>query len=77
MALWSVNGNSTNENGSELAGLAECVPVIEPIFTFSNVSSEAHTLTTNEERVRSLAYCYHSYVCCTTCMHDYLNARRA
>ena len=59
MALWSVSAHSSMQDGQ----LAEDVPVIEPIFTFSNLSSEAHTLTTNEERVRSLAYCHHNYVC--------------
>jgi hypothetical protein len=62
MALWSVSDYS-NLNDEEVIGLAECVPVIEPVFTFSNLSSDVHSLTTTEERVRSLAYCHHNYVC--------------
>lgn len=61
MALWSISGCSNND-AEDKNGLAECVPVTEPIFTFSNLSLESHALTTSEERVRSLAYCYHSYV---------------
>lgn len=60
MALWSINGRPNSNDGTELA---ESVPVLEPVFTFSNLSSETHTLTTNDERVRSLAYSHHSYVC--------------
>ena len=61
MALWSVGDMSHSDKA--VMGLAECAPVIEPIFTFSNLSSDVHTLTTNEERVRSMAYCHHTYVC--------------
>lgn len=59
MALWSINGHPNSNDRT----LAESVPVLEPVFTFSNLSSETHTLTTNDERVRSLAYSHHSYVC--------------
>lgn len=62
MALWSIGNHSSDTKELEPKGIAECVPVLEPIFTFSNLPSDAHTLTTNEERVRSLAYCYHNYV---------------
>lgn len=66
MALWSIPSGCDTSKGQDTedkTNLAECVPVIEPIFTFSNLSSEPHTLATNGERVRSLAYCCHSCVC--------------
>ena len=62
MALWSISSCSNHSDTEDKNGLAECVPVTEPVFTFSNLSLESHALTTSEERVRSLAYCYHSYV---------------
>ena len=73
MALWSITTpTNTAEEASgetiqctsysmqqepEQLNLAECVPVMEPLFTFSNLLSEPHVLATNgSERVRSLAY---------------------
>lgn len=77
MALWSITSTSlpdtlsskleeeseTMKWASEPMNLAECVPVIQPIFTFSNLFFEPHILATNEsERVRSLAYNSNSHV---------------
>lgn len=78
MALWSVNpstssselqeGNevmkcSKQDKEEEQMNLAEYVPVIQPIFTFSNLLLEPHVLATNEsERVRSLAYNSNTHV---------------
>lgn len=58
MALWSVDSSERNKNS-----LAEEVAKIEPIFQFSNVTSHSHRRTTSGERVRSLAYDKHNYVC--------------
>ena len=71
MGLWSISGVDVPSHGTEqqqeaedeTSGLAECVPVIEPVFNFSNLHSQPDTPTPNGERVRSLAYCSHSYVC--------------
>jgi len=41
--------------------LAECVPVMKPIFHFSNSCSEPYALTSVGDRVRSLAYNEHKY----------------
>ena len=72
MALWSVNGSSKSDSitcknttgDDNVINLAECVPIMEPIFHFSNLCLEPHTLTSAGERVRSLAYNSHSYVSC-------------
>lgn len=51
------------EEQNEPMNLAENVPVIQPIFTFSNLLLEPHVLATNEsERVRSLSYNSNSHV---------------
>lgn len=66
MGLWSIDSNMSHHNGMELqdnSSLAECVPVVEPVFTFSNLHSEHNIPAPNGERVRSLAYCCNSYVC--------------
>ncbi len=73
MGLWSISGIDSSchsaemraemQDENEVTSLAECVPVIEPVFTFSNLHSEPNTPARNGERVRSLAYCYNSYVC--------------
>ena len=58
MALWSIS-SLENSNGSYLA---EEVPSMEPIFTFSNIPTETtETLSLAGERVRSLAYNNHYY----------------
>ena len=58
MALWSIDSADRNQNA-----LAEEVSQIEPIFQFSNLSSPSHRRSTSGERVRSLAYDKHNYVC--------------
>lgn len=68
MALWSITTPTTLNNvkcsgKNELISLAECVPVMEPIFKFSNLLLEPHVLATHDgERVRSLAYNPNKYV---------------
>ena len=44
-----------------MVGLAECVPVMRPIFHFSNISTDSCSLTSAGERVRGLAYNDHNY----------------
>lgn len=67
MGLWSISGiNTAQETDSDTTNLAECVPVIEPVFTFSNLHLEPNAPTPNGERVRSLAYCCNGYVCTLT-----------
>lgn len=73
MALWSITNpvywkpdesicNKRNQE-DESMNLAECVPVMNPVFTFSNLLLEPHVLATSEsERVRSLAYNSNSHV---------------
>ena len=58
MALWSVDTTINHRDA-----LAEDVAVIEPIFQFSNLNSHSHRRNTSGERVRSLAYDKHNYVC--------------
>lgn len=53
--------------------LAECAPVMDPIFHFSNLPTDPHSLHSIGERVRSLSYNSHSYVCVLQqCMHTYV-----
>ena len=53
MALWSISSLEDSSNGY----LAEEVPTMEPIFKFSNISTETtEALALAGERVRSLAY---------------------
>lgn len=76
MALWSVipPSHSEDDQNSKLSddgesvdvdetmvGLAECVPVMNPIFHFSNMSIEPCSLASAGERVRGLAYNDHNY----------------
>ena len=63
MGLWSLNGIDASKDNVDMTSLAECVPVIEPVFTFSNLHAESNTPPPNGERVRSLAYCCNGYVC--------------
>lgn len=58
MALWSVDATDNSRDT-----LAEDTSIIEPIFQFSNLNSHSHQRNTSGERVRSLAYDKHNYVC--------------
>lgn len=61
MALWSVD---VTERDRKV--LAEGAPEIEPIFQFSNLPSYSQRHTSSGERVRSLAFDKHNYVCLIT-----------
>ncbi len=72
MALWSVTSSSVCESDTEVSvTLAECVPFMEPIFHFSNLSTEPHTLASASERVRSLAYNSNNYVSSPIIYHQF------
>lgn len=58
MALWSVDATINKKDT-----LAEDVAVLEPIFQFSNLNSHSRRRNTSGDRVRSLAYDKHNYVC--------------
>ena len=60
MALWSVD---SSDGSTDKSVLAEKPPKIEPIFQFSNLHSHTQSHSTSGERVRSLAYDKHNYVC--------------
>lgn len=65
MALWSVSslescGEDKGEDSEPV--LAEDAKKLDPIIKFSNLMSDAN-VTSHCERVRSLAYNKHNYVC--------------
>ena len=65
MALWSL---SPMEDPRE-SHIAEDVPRMEAIFKFANVSADTmEEYQLAGERVRSLAYNKHKYVCVCVCV---------
>lgn len=60
MALWSID---SPDGCPDKNVLAEKPPKIEPIFQFSNLHSHSQSRSSSGERVRSLAYDKHNYVC--------------
>lgn len=61
MALWSIDSSDVSTGK---CALAEDPPKIEPIFQFSNLHSHSQSRSSSSgERVRSLAYDKHNYVC--------------
>ena len=59
MALWSIDASDSFDRNV----LAEDPPKIEPIFQFSNLHSHSQGRSMSGERVRSLAFDKHNYVC--------------
>ncbi len=70
MALWSVPTHCSDEDcpkkenhpgHNQLPVLAERVPLMKPIFHFSNSSTEPYVLSSEIDHVRGLAYNEHKY----------------
>ena len=59
---FSTHSSNTNADdgdsvdGCSVSELAECVPMMKPVYHFSNISRETCSLTSAGERVRGLAY---------------------